>query len=74
VPAIDGAHDGSERDYFEAERALTLKSEGRDHLLVRQDHSDVIRLATEACDQLRGCGMPSNAQEVVLRVDVGHSG
>ena len=69
VPTID-----SSGTTCSADRALADESERLDHLLVGEDHADVVGLPPQPRNQLRGAGTATRAQEIVLRVDAGHPG
>ena len=72
--AVHGSHDRVERDHLLPEPALAAAAERGHHLLEREDHVHVARLAAKAVPQARERTGAARAGEVELRVGVGKSG
>jgi hypothetical protein len=72
--AIHRAHDGVERDDLLAQLPLAAAPEGRHHLLEREDHVHVARLAAQAVPQAGERTRAPGAGEVELRVGFRQAG
>ena len=72
--AIDRPDDRVQRNRAETELPHVLEAERFDHLLVGKDHPHVVGLAAQAGDQFGHRCAPAGAQEIVLRVNMRHTG
>ena len=72
--AIDRPYDRVQRHHRQPGRMLAHVAEGVDHLLVGQDHPDVVGLASQARGKARDGGLVPRPDEVALRVHARQAG